>query len=310
MSMYIFIVNPVSGNGKAKRAWKKVKQELDKQGVHYRSFYTNYPGHAQEIARQVAELYHDKLAAIVSVGGDGTFHEMINGLTAYPQLPVGCIPAGSGNDVTRGFRLPRTPVKAVKHLLQASMQKARQYDLGEYELYQKRKGKGRFINGVGIGFDGEAAKLTNGSAYKHWLNKFKCGGLAYVISALRLIFNYETRSLKITIDGVQHVYSDVWLVAISNIPYYAGGMKIAPKANPADGTFNLCIVHGLKPLKLLFIFGTVYFGWHSRLKEVTLLEGKNIRVESDQPMTIHADGEIIGQTPLKVSVLNKEIRIW
>lgn len=302
MKMYIFIINSVAGNGKALKVWKQIKDELEKQKVHYRSFFTKYVGHAEEIAEQVAKLHQDKLEAIIAVGGDGTVHEVINGLTAYPHVSVGYIPAGSGNDFARGFLIPKSPLKALQKILAQRGRKCKRYDLGRYQFLSRKKGERYFVNGLGIGFDGEVAKVTNESGYKAFLNRFKCGGLAYTISLVRLLSSYEPREITVQIDGVEKRFSDVWLVAISNIAYYGGGMKISPHAKPNDGKLNLCIVHHISKWKLLFIFSTVFFGKHIHFHGVTLLEGRRIEVSSSESMTIHADGEIIGSTPVSINI--------
>jgi diacylglycerol kinase (ATP) len=302
MKMYIFIINSVSGNGKALKAWQQIKVELEKEKVPYRSFFTKYAGHAEEIAEQVAELHQEKLEAIVAVGGDGTAHEIINGLAAYPHLPVGYIPGGSGNDFARGFMIPRSPRKAWQKILKQRGRTKKRYDLGLYKLLNTKKRERFFVNGLGIGFDGEVAKATNESSYKTFLNRIKCGGLAYTISLLRLLFSYQRHEVTLEIDGEETHFSKVWLIAVSNIAFYGGGMKISPLAKPNDGKLNLCIVHGIHPLQLLSVFGSVFLGKHHKFRGVTLLEGKTIKVVSENPMTIHADGEIIGITPISIGI--------
>jgi diacylglycerol kinase (ATP) len=302
MKMYIFIINSVSGNGKALKIWELIKQELEKEKVHYRSFFTKYAGHAEEIAEQVAQLHQEKIEAIVAVGGDGTAHEVINGLISYPHLSFGYIPGGSGNDFARGFSIPKSPLKALQKILHQQGRSQRRYDLGRYQFLSRKKSMRYFVNGLGIGFDGEVAKVTNESAYKTFLNRFKCGSLAYTISLLRLLFSYQPREVTVEIDGEEKHFSNVWLIAVSNIAYYGGGMKISPHAKPTDGKLNLCIVHELSPWKFLSVFGTVFFGQHHKLRGVTLLEGKRIKVTSVRPMTIHADGEIIGVTPISIDI--------
>jgi diacylglycerol kinase (ATP) len=368
MNLYVFIVNPVSGNGKALAAWEKVHRVLQHEGIPYKVYFTEYAGHAREIARHTAlhlperhieqpetdsgnsgrtentatgteystanerqtvsrteqkeDLAADHLADrgngqncivphIVSVGGDGTFHEIVNGLRDHPHITVSCIPAGSGNDACRGFGIPSSPLKALRHILQGETKQAVPYDLGEYAVHTDSEREGLFTNGVGIGFDGEVARLTNTSGYKKWLNRWKLGGLAYAISALRLMFGFERNTVTLRIDGSEYTYEKVWLIAVTNIAYYGGGMKINPQADPRDGRLNVCIVHNISPLSLLFIFGTVFGGWHPRFKKaVKLLDGRQIDVQTDtKQMTVHADGEIIGTTPVSVSIQASARRI-
>jgi diacylglycerol kinase (ATP) len=302
MKMYIFIINSVSGSGKALKVWEELKPELEKEKVQFRSFFTKYAGHAEEIAEQVAELHQEKLEAIVAIGGDGTAHEVINGVASYPDIPVGYIPGGSGNDFARGFSIPKSPRKALQKILKQKGRPLKRFDLGRYQLLSRKKGERYFINGLGIGIDGEVAKVTNESAYKTFLNRFKIGSLAYTISLFRLLFSYQPREVTMLVDGEEKHFSKVWLIAVTNIAYYGRGMKITPHAKPNDGKLNLCIVHGISPWKLLSVFGTVFMGQHHKFRGVTLLEGKRIQVSSAASMTIHADGEIIGTTPVSIDI--------
>jgi diacylglycerol kinase (ATP) len=128
------------------------------------------------------------------------------------------------------------------------------------------------------------------------------GGLAYAITALRLLKTYETHQVTLLVNGKEHTFSNVWLTAINNIPYYGGGMKISPKAKPNDGKLRVCIVHNISRKKLLTFFGTVFFGKHTALKGVTFLEGTSIEVASQKAMTIQADGEVIGVTPISIRI--------
>lgn len=310
MKMYIFIINPISGSGKALKVWDKIKQELEKKKVEYRSFFTKYPGHASEIAQQVAELHQDKLEAIVAVGGDGTIHEVFNGLTNYSALPVGYIPAGSGNDFARGFSIPLSPLKALQFLLKRKGKGGRKIDIGRYQFSNRKKESTKsFINGLGIGFDADVAKATNESRYKGWLNKIQLGRLAYFIMAIKLLFSYKTQEISVEVDGQSFVYSNVWLIAICNSPFLGGGMNIAPQAKVNDGKLHLCVLHDVSKWKLLALFATVFLGKHTRFKGVILHEGRHIEVTSSTSCTVHADGELIGTTPITVTVEKQNRKI-
>ncbi|GAA0352230.1 diacylglycerol/lipid kinase family protein [Bacillus horti] len=300
-NMYIFIINPVAGSGKGSKVWELIKADLETENVYYRSFFTKHAGHAEDIALQIAELHGERLEAIIVVGGDGTMHEVINGLRSYPQIPVGYIPGGSGNDFARGFMVPRSVKKAWKRIYERKNKSARTFDLGRFRFSERKKAERFFINGLGIGFDGEVAKETNQSSYKKFLNKLRCGSLAYAISVIRLLFSYQPCDIHVEIDGNAHTFQKAWLVAISNIPYYGGGMKISPNARPDDGKLSLCVVHQLNKWKLLAVFITVFMGQHQRFKEVTLLEGKSLTISSERPLLVHADGEIIGKTPITIN---------
>lgn len=300
MKPLFFIINPVSGNGKALKVWRQVEQHLKEHRINYQARLTESQGHAQRIAQELANA-SEQVAAVVAVGGDGTIHEVVNGVATRDDLPVGFLPGGTGNDFSRGFAIPNTAELALANLLQDGDGAPRRYDLGVYQLGAGQS-DGYFINAIGIGFDGEVAKVTNESWYKPLFGRLKLGTLAYLCTVVRLLFTYQTHEITVHVDGQEQTFSDVWLMAIANIPYYGGGMKIAPHAVPDDGKFNICIVHGLSRWKLLTVLGTVFNGTHIRFPEVTLLEGSKIEVSSSRPMTVHADGEIIGSTPITMGL--------
>ncbi len=305
----IFIINPKAGNGKGEKVWKKVKKQLQKRNIPYRSFFTQRPGHAKDLAQQMTHMHHENMKGIVAVGGDGTIHEVINGMGQYIHIPVGFISAGSGNDFARGFRLPRSTTQALNHILSSKFQRNKRYDLGEFRIGTRKHKANHFSSSIGIGFDGEVAKQTNESKYKGILNTFGLGSLSYIFTLLKLSLKYEPFALTLRVDGKLYTFEDVWLVATTNIKYYGGGMKICPEARPDDGVLNLCVVHNLSRKKLFFLFGTVFLGLHTRLKEVTMLRGSEIQVESDRSVTMHADGEVIGSSPATIKVLPKRFTV-
>ncbi|MEH7379602.1 diacylglycerol kinase family protein [Bacillus sp. JJ1533] len=306
MKLLIFIVNQKAGNGKGLKVWNKLKRELERKRVNYRSFFTKYPNHAQELARQIGSMFEDKVEAVVAVGGDGTINEVINGMVYYPEIKVGFIPAGSGNDFSRGFNVPKSPLDALSFILHNQTRKGKWFDIGKCKLGGKSNSS-YFVSSLGTGFDAAVSKLTNESKMKKYLNKVHLGSLAYVVALIRLLFSYRLTNVSINIDGKDYQYENVWFVTVSNQPFYGGGMKISPKASPLDGYFDITVVHNLTRLKLLFIFVTVFFGAHTKFREIAQHKGVRIKIDSEQKMLVHADGELIGQIPVQVEVQHRKL---
>ena len=286
--------------------WKQVKRELEKKEINYRSFQTKYPKHAEELARQLCSLHKNTMEAIIVVGGDGTLHEVVNGLVDYPTVKIGFIPAESANDFSRGFQTPKSPLEALSFTMKKKQSSGKRFDIGKVMVNGQRK-KEYFVNNIGTGFDAEVCKLTNESKMKNYFNKIGLGSLAYVGSLIRLLFTYKLINVNIEMDGKICRYEKVWFVTVSNQPFFGGGMKIAPKANPTDGCLDVTIVHNLSRLKLLFVFITVFFGKHTGFKEVVQHKGKRVSIKSDDNMLVHADGELIGQLPLEAEVQHRKI---
>jgi diacylglycerol kinase (ATP) len=309
MKILFFIVNIAASNGKSLKVWKKTVQELEERRVNYRSFNTKYPGHATELAKQIAKMYEDKVAGVICVGGDGTMNEVVNGLIDHPEIKIGYIPAGTGNDFSRGYSIPKSPEDALKLILKRMNKPIRKYDVGKASFEQSKKTRS-FVNSLGIGFDAEVSKVANESKIKKYLNQLGLGFLSYVVALLKILFTYELTNVTITIDGNIYRYHNVWFVTISNQSYYGGGMKISPNARPNDGILNITVVHNLSRLKLLAVFVSVFFGKHVLFKEVSLHTGEMIKVESEKPLLIHADGEQIAKTPVTVSIEKSRMRIF
>ncbi|MFT4414944.1 diacylglycerol/lipid kinase family protein [Fredinandcohnia humi] len=306
MKLLFFIVNTKAGNGKALKLWERMKVELEQQKINYRSFYTKYPTHAEELARQIGSMFDDKIEAVIAVGGDGTIHEVVNGMVDYPQVKVGYIPAGSGNDFSRGFSVPKAPFDALRFIVKNRHRKGRLFDIGKTRVRGVTKSK-YFVSSLGTGFDAAVSKLTNESKMKKYLNKIKLGSLAYVGAVFRVLFTYKLTDVTIEIDNQTIHYNKVWFVTVSNQPYYGGGMKIAPKASPRDGLFDVTIVHNLSRIKLLLVFLTVFLGKHTGFKEIVQHKGAKISIQSNTKMLVHADGELVGQLPVQAEVQHQKI---
>lgn len=243
------------------------------------------------------------------MGGDGTIHAVINGLKDYSNVKIGFIPTGSGNDFARGFLIPRDPEKALEFILSFEEPLPR-IDVGSYHLNHNQE-KSLFINNLGVGFDAEVSLAANRSRMKKWLNRIGIGSFTYVVALLKKAITFKPSDVMLTIDDHrEHRFTNVWFITISNHAYYGGGMKISPSAIPIDGFLNITVVHQLSRLKLLLVFISVFFGSHTKLKEVLTLTGKKITITSKEPMKVHADGEIVGESPVDIELLPSYLYIY
>jgi diacylglycerol kinase (ATP) len=286
--MYYFIVNKISGNGKGLKVWKKVEKLLQEKRVNYQVRFTERPKHAVEIAR---ELSSEKCYAVVAVGGDGTVHDVANGLIDS-NIPLGVIPAGSGNDFARALDIPTDYKKALERILTG---KQRKIDIGKI-------GKEYFITITGIGFDGKVAEVNNASKYKNWLNFIRLGDLSYGFSFLHVLLKYRPVNIQLKVDGKNLAFFNVWLIAIANISNYGGGIRICPAACYNDGLFDICIVHSMTKWGLLRTFPKAYKGKHIFHPGITMLKGKQVEVISELPVIVQGDGEILTKTPVNVTI--------
>jgi diacylglycerol kinase family enzyme len=144
---------------------------------------------------------------------------------------------------------------------------------------------------------------------KSLFNSLGLGSLVYAYCLVKLLFRYRCTSIELVIDGIKHNFEDTWFVTVSNQPFYGGGMKIAPVAAPDDGLLDITVVHKLSKLKLLFVFISVFYGRHTRFKEVNFFKGKKISINSSSSLFVHADGEFIGHTPLNIELLEEQLPV-
>ena len=287
-----FIINEQAGNGKGKKVWEKLRKELH---TPFSFYITNHHGHATTIARKIASNFQltGQKILLIAVGGDGTIHEVVNGVIGFNHVYVGAIGAGSGNDFSREYFTFHTAYE-IDEFIKGNEQSLQQFDSG---MVKWSTGQSiHFVNNSGIGFDAFVAKLANHSTIKKRLNKMGLGKFSYVYFVLLGLFTFKLFTLTVEQNGSQRKYEKVWFATVSNQPYFGGGMKISPQSDPMDGKLELTIVYNLSRLKLLLMFVTVFFGSHTRLQEVVQQKGDQFTLYINDELPCHADGEVMGVT--------------
>lgn len=302
----LFIVNPAAGNGKGRKTWHRLESILQRDDIPHEVVMTSGPKEAIELAARAVER---QPLAIVAVGGDGTLHEVVQGLaTKARSCPVTYIPAGSGNDFARALHIPFDPEEAIKRLLD-TLKTTTSGKPPCSPIDMLRFGDIWAVNNLGAGLDGYVIKLTNEAKYKRWLNRIGLGSLVYPLTLFRALLTYRPRTATVTVDGRQMTFNKLWFCAVTNISYFGGGMHIVPDAKPDDGYADVCIVSGISRLGLLFAFPRVYKGTHTSLKAVTFLRGRSVRVAADKPLTVQADGEYAGETPAIMELIPNHLQV-
>lgn len=285
---WLFILNPIAGGGRALRSWPAVAAELQTQGVKYDVVHTQRPGHALELAAAHCRSY----GRIVAVGGDGTCQEVVRGLVqagAQADTALGVLPLGTGNDFARGLGLPTEPRQALRALLAAEVH---QVDLARVN--------GRpFINVAGIGFDAEVAALLNRNRDRI---PFRVPGPAlYLAGILYELIRYRNAPLSLTWETGE-LAQKALLVAVGNGRCYAGGLQMCPHAEMDDGAFDVVVAGDLHRLHVLRLLPTLFSGEHLKDPQVKLFRCRHLRVEGPPHLSIHADGEVIGQLPAEFTL--------
>lgn len=220
--MLTFIVNPTAGSGYALRQEEPIRLGLDAQGIAYRMLRTERPGHATELATAAAR--EPVCTGVVAVGGDGTAYEVACGLMGT-RVPLGIIPAGTGNDFIKAVGIPRKPMEALAFLLSHM---PRPVDVGSVN-------DRLFLNVCGTGFDVTVLEQTLSA------KRYCRGLLPYLIGLVRGIFHYKPVHVRLTVDGEEQV-RDVLICSVANGRYIGGGIPICPDAKPDDGLLDLVTV--------------------------------------------------------------------
>ncbi|WP_164668318.1 diacylglycerol/lipid kinase family protein [Virgibacillus doumboii] len=302
--MYIFIVNPASGKGGAVNAYTKITKSNNFIQVESRCFLTEYPGHAEEIANQLETDFSGQISCVIVIGGDGTLHEVINGLSEN-KYPVSFIPAGSGNDFAKGCDIKGSPTEIFQRIITGRHQQS--YWLGSYQ--RDNNNKRDFVNSIGFGFDGEIVKYLNESKESKFRSIFVRGKVRYVIALIIVLFRFKPMNVEVNIDGNRRMLTDCWMITAANHPFYGGGMKIIPSAKIQDGTFPVLIINKISKWKVLGLFITVFTGKHIRFKEVELLEATKLEIRSDNTISFQVDGQLDACSFCSISKQGQEVKI-
>lgn len=297
-----FIINPKAQNAQSLNVWNRMKVILDEEMANYEFFLTEYPMHAPKIAKEI--LDKNDSAFVIAIGGDGTAHEVSNGVADYPNAKFSYIGAGSGNDFCRGAHIPMDPIEALRLILDND-HPVKTIDIGAYETDHK----GYFLSSMGMGIDADVTAEVNDSPLKAAFNKVKLGKLAYLYTFFKSIATYKFPNMKITIDGISKEYKKVWIVNIANQKYFGGGIPISPNARMDNGVFHVLIVHSYSRLRIFFMFFSIIWAGHINLKNCDYLTGQLIRIEADMNKVIHADGEIVGAGKLHLRILPKQVNV-
>ena len=248
--------------------------------------------------------------AVLLLGGDGTLQRHLAELVKT-QIPLLVVPAGSANDFARALRL-RTRSEALNawRRFLAARDNIRQVDVGIVTFADdgaRAKNPAYFSCALGAGVDAEVAQRVN--SLPGWLRAN--GG--YFLAALPALLRFQARRITVTAtqaDGKQRtLFESGILAAAANAPWYGHGMRIAPQAELDDGLLEFCFVRDVGKLRLLRLFPKVYRGGHIGLPEVEYFRAERVRIESQEPIAVHADGELVGKTPVDVSVARRALRV-
>jgi len=282
------IVNPVAGAYSTRRKWPIISKLLKRVGLSFDFQYTEGVGHAIELARAAAS---DGYRYLVAVGGDGTVNEVANGIlhsTGAATTALGVVSTGTGSDFARSVGIPRDCATACSAL--TSPQRL-SIDVGVVEYQNKGQTLRRFfVNAAGVGFDAAVVEKIER------LPKFFGGTIPYVAGIVMTLFSYKNKPVVVKM-GDEVESGRVLNVVVANGDYLGGGMHVAPQAELCDSLLDVVIIGDLGKFELLKELPTVYKGTHIYHPKVRVKKATHITIESPEPMLVHADGELLGESP-------------
>jgi diacylglycerol kinase (ATP) len=295
------IVNPAAGAGRTGRDWPRINDFFKGRGLRFDHDITEAPGHAIELAQAAVEKGYE---LVVSVGGDGTIHEIANGLYnagGNKDAVLGIVSTGTGSDYIRTVGLPRRYEEACERFLKPTRITV---DLGvvEYQHNGSRE-KRLFVNFAGMGFDAEIVRRTT--------QQYKALGslLSYLMGTLITVVSYRNRDIVLKVDGTE-IAKRVCTVVMNNGKYGGGGMFTAPGADLTDGLLDVMTVGDISRPDLLYSLQRIYRGTHLTHPKVDMRQAREVEVSSSNGrMYLQADGELLGELPARFSVLPAALNI-
>ncbi len=280
MASYRVIYNPVSKDGKNKKYLPKVESLLRESGVDFELVPTQKPRHAIQLAKSAAQ---EGYSVVVAFGGDGTAHEVLNG-AAKTNLSVGFIPTGNGNDLASALGYSSYDAEhAIRAITEGKKQKIPAVRFGNHYSFN--------ILDIGI------SSIISRMALKRfrWIH----GRSKYTFLAMRTIPFYKHPRTRLIIDGEEKILKLV-LMAIGHGQTFGSGMNVLPYARFSDDLMTVCVVEDLGRMGMFRSFSLFTKGIHARLKEATFYKAKEIFVETDYPLPVEGEGEILGETPARI----------
>ncbi|CAM3892162.1 YegS/Rv2252/BmrU family lipid kinase [Nocardiopsis rhodophaea] len=285
------LVNPAAGRGRSAVVGARLLSALRGRGADVSVHIGRSPADTVRLARDVVAEGPDALAV---VGGDGLVHGALQAVVGT-DVPLGIVPAGTGNDIARAFAVPRSVPEAAEAILNGRTTDADTVAAG-----------GRYyLSVLACGFDSRVNERVNGF-------RFGLGRMNYLIGLAAELSSFSPLPFTVEVDG-ERLEAEGMLVAVGNTSSYGGGMRVCPGAVADDGLLEVVFVHAVPRASFLRFFPHVFDGSHTGLDEVTVLRGRTVAISAPdraaRPVVGYADGERLAELPITCEVVPRSVRV-
>ncbi|MDX6441975.1 MAG: hypothetical protein QOE43_1704 [Gaiellaceae bacterium] len=295
----VFLVNPASGNGGTGKRWPELAHRAAQLGLEGTTLFSERPGHLIELAEQAAS---DGAELVVSVGGDGTLNEVVNGLVrAGSAAELATIPLGTGMDFVRTYGIPTRFDDAVRTALDGA---TRTIDVGRV-VYREWSGveSERYLANVGsVGMSAAVAQRANG------MSKALGGKATFFYALTRVFFEWENTLVSVQLDDESRE-GRMHDVIVANGQWHGGAMHLAPEAQPDDGLFDVVLIGDVTKRDFVTTAPKLYKGTYLAHPKIELLRSRTVTVDAPERLPIELDGEQVGTTPVRFEIVPAALRV-
>jgi YegS/Rv2252/BmrU family lipid kinase len=289
------IVNPSAGGGRSARLAPAMEAALRGHGLTVRRVDTRDVEHARRLAREAAGSGE----TVVALSGDGLVGVIADELRSVPGALLGVLPGGRGNDLARVLEIPADATEACATVAAGT---PRPLDLGVVQGLDGEQTARAFVGIASAGFDSDANRIANEAPAR-------LGGLVYAYGALRALLSWRPARFELELDGGRRHTATGYSVAVANSRAYGGGMFVAPDAMLDDGMLDVIVTESTGKLRFLANLPRVFKGTHVELPAVRVFRCATVTVSSDRPFMMYADGDPIGELPVRVSALSGAVNV-
>jgi len=302
----VAIVNPNSANGSTAKQWPRIEALLKDAIGGFDTLFTQAQGDAAFLAIEAAKSNCD---LIISVGGDGTSNEVVNGLlsdNAPENKPVlGIIPRGTGGDFRKTIGIPNVVEEAIKRISEG---KQRKVDAGKMTItdHEGKSVTRYFLNITSFGIGGLVDKNVNNST------KALGGKVSFLIGTVKAFIAYKNQRVRLSFDGGPFEEMVINNVAVANGRFFGGGMMVAPQAELDDGLFDVIVMGDLSIAEVLKNGSKVYKGTHMPHPKIRMIRAKTVKAEPVDPaehVLMDVDGEAPGRLPASFEIIPAALTI-